>query len=333
MTNYLIREETLAAWLDRLSRDATLIAPRSVEGLILYRPVSASAEIAWGSTRPMLSAKESFFPATERLLTIEKTGQQVKLTETLPEGRQIIFGVRPCDARGAQVLDAMFIQQEPADPYYARRRENTTLIGLSCPEMGPTCFCTSVGGAPDDPTGLDLMLTEVEGGYVIRVVTEKGETLLEGLPLAGFGGELPPPATTEPLSVLPKQSWPAHFSDEYWAKLSQRCLSCRICAYACPTCRCFAVRDEALPGNNHFERLRCWDSCTGANYRRIAGGHNPRAGKEERLRNRFFCKFYYYPEQYDLGNQTACTGCGRCVDLCPVNIDITEVLVDVGRQA
>jgi L-lactate utilization protein LutB len=86
------------------------------------------------------------------------------------------------------------------------------------------------------------------------------------------------------------------------------------------------VRDEAISeskGGNEFERIRCWDTCTSEAYRRIAGGHNPRAAKGQRLRNRFFCKFYYYPAQY---GPMACTGCGRCVELCPVNIDITEVL-------
>ncbi len=115
--------------------------------------------------------------------------------------------------------------------------------------------------------------------------------------------------------------------------MSERCLSCRICAYVCPTCRCFAVRDEALPTPGQFERIRCWDSCAGENYRRIAGGHKPRAAKGERLRNRFLCKFYYYPEQYGLDGTVACTGCGRCVDACPVNIDITEVLMEIGRRS
>jgi L-lactate utilization protein LutB len=71
------------------------------------------------------------------------------------------------------------------------------------------------------------------------------------------------------------------------------------------------------------ERIRCWDTCTSEAYRQIAGGHNPRATKGQRLRNRFLCKFYYYPQQY---GPMACTGCGRCVELCPVNIDITEVI-------
>jgi L-lactate utilization protein LutB len=91
------------------------------------------------------------------------------------------------------------------------------------------------------------------------------------------------------------------------------------------------VRDEALPASNggrDYERIRCWDSCAGEVYRRIAGGHNPREAKGERLRNRFLCKFYYFSEQY---GPTACTGCGRCIQSCPVNIDITEVLRHVAE--
>jgi sulfhydrogenase subunit beta (sulfur reductase) len=134
--------------------------------------------------------------------------------------------------------------------------------------------------------------------------------------------------------VLPQESWPARFADRYWELLAERCIGCRVCAYVCPTCRCFDVRDEVArrrTGYAQYERLRCWDSCTGANYRVVAGGHNPRATKGQRLRNRFFCKFYYLPEDY---GATGCVGCGRCIEACPVNIDIVEMLNDVSlRQA
>lgn len=115
-------------------------------------------------------------------------------------------------------------------------------------------------------------------------------------------------------------------------KMSERCLSCRACAYVCPTCRCFAVRDEML-GPGEFERIRCWDSCAGENYRRVAGGHRPRAEKGERLRNRFYCKFFYFPGQIGLSDTSACTGCGRCIEVCPAGVDITEVLQDLERLA
>jgi sulfhydrogenase subunit beta (sulfur reductase) len=332
---WLISQEVLENWLDSLTKRHSLIAPRDVDGVLLYRPMENSRQIKWEFTRPVLSAKEVFFPPTERLLKIEKTNQQVTLLETLPEGQTIIFGVRPCDARGLQALDALFIENAPADPYYARRRENTAIIGLACREMEPTCFCTSVGGAPDDLDGMDVMLYETEDNYLVRAVTEKGLALI---PQAEWtlSDKIPTPAKVDaPIYTLPRQdSWPSHFNVDYWEHVSERCLSCRVCAYICPTCRCFIIRDESLITPGQFERIRCWDSCAGQNYRRVAGGHRPRSEKGERLRNRFYCKFYYYSEQYDLGKETsACTGCGRCVDSCPVNIDITEVLTELGRLA
>ncbi len=322
-----LSQETLADWLDALAKEQTMIAPKDVSGVLLYQPVQSSADIVWDYVRPVMSIKEAFFPATERLLTIEKNGQGVRLSEFRPEGQQILFGVRPCDARGLLALDALFIETEPLDTYYAQRRANTTIVGLACTEMADTCFCTSTGGAPDDFTGMDVMVYPVEGGYQIQVVTEKGEQVANALEVRELEDLTPNPLTPNPIYAIPaKESWPAQFDDIFWAEMSERCLSCRICAYVCPTCRCFDIRDEPVQagnGNTASERIRCWDSCAGTVYRRIAGGHNPREAKGQRMRNRFMCKFYYYPEQY---GPTACTGCGRCIDACPVNIDITEVI-------
>jgi ferredoxin len=198
---------------------------------------------------------------------------------------------------------------------------------MACTEMADTCFCTSTGGAPDDTTGMDVMVYPVEGGYQLQVLTEKGQKILSdemGVPSDKVDSQF---TNDNPQYAIPDTPvWPAQFDDTFWAEMSERCLSCRICAYVCPTCRCFDVRDEAVHSDNgakQFERIRCWDSCVGTVYRRIAGGHNPREAKGERLRNRFMCKFYYYPEQY---GPLACTGCGRCIDSCPVNIDIAEVI-------
>ena len=330
----IITRDQLAALLDRLASSRTLIAPCEVEDVLLYRRVPSSAEVAWEFDLPVLSAKGALFPPTEQLMTIEKGGNggegdavQLNLLEKIFEDEQVIFGVRPCDARGFKALDALLLETEPMDTYYARRREKTTLIGLACGKMGPSCFCTSLGGAPDDWRDVDLMLTEIEDGYAVRVVTEKGRALLGDLSLGESPGEPAKPVLNDPRHVPSDEAWTSQFDDEYWDNLAERCLSCRICAYVCPVCRCFDVRDEFVPAttfiSDHFERIRCWDSCTGVNYRKIAGGHNPRSEKGQRLRNRFNCKFYYYPQQYGV---VACTGCGRCIDACPVNIDITEVM-------
>lgn len=332
----LTTREGLASWLDSLAHEVNLIAPQDIDGVLLYRPVKSSMDIVLEFIRPVLSVKEIFFPATERLMTIEKTGQEIKLNETLPEGKQVVFGVKPCDARGLKVLDALFTNTKPFDPYYTQRRSASTVVGLACHQLGPTCFCTSLGISPNNLGDMDVMLYKDIDGYFVHTVTEKGQTLLNALPLetkelSQDGNDLYTSYIydqTERVPVPEMNTWLAHFRDIYWEQVAERCLSCRICAYVCPTCRCFSVRDEVLPsenGRNLYERIRCWDSCAGEAYRRIAGGHNPRPGKGQRLRNRFLCKFDYYPRQYALGN-AACTGCGRCIDVCPVNIDITEVM-------
>ncbi len=337
--------DELRAWLNHLAQEHDLIAPRDVDGHVLYRPVASSGEILFDYERPELSTKDYFLPATEVLLRTERRGGDVTLEEVLPDRKQVLFGIRPCDAQGLTVLDALFLQQEPPDVYYRHHRERTTLVGLACPQMWEGCFCTSMGGAPDDPTHLDVLLTAVDGGYAVQVVTEKGAALLEGLALEEREGEPPPQSlppqswggprggAPKPVPVTPPEKWRALFEDGLWQRHGERCLSCRICTYVCPTCRCFDVTDrvvEVRPGLTRIERIRAWDACTSTNYRRIAGGHNPRPTKPERLRNRFYCKFCYYPEDF---GPLGCVGCGRCIVSCPVNIDIREVLRDVAERS
>lgn len=323
----IIPQKELLSWLNNIAGEQKLIAPTLVADTVLYRPVKDSSQIQWDYTLPILSAKEALFPSTERLLTIEKRQDEIQLSENLPQGEQVIFGIRPCDVQGILALDALFLDTEPQDDTYAQRRKDTTLVGLACEEMKGTCFCTSLGSSPHDATGMDIMLTKVASGYAVEVLTDKGADLLQDLELDPFEGELPDPP--QPIQDVPNPEsipWVEHFEDAFWEETAERCLSCRMCAYVCPVCRCFDVRDELLAEEDHlkkFERIRAWDSCMREDYRTIAGDHNPRAEKKTRLRNRILCKFHYYPEQYGV---MACTGCGRCIDACPVNIDLAEII-------
>ncbi len=322
----------LVAWLAKLMEKYTLIAPAAVGNNVLYKRIASTDEIAFDFTRTDMSPKEHFFPDTQAILSITKRHGEVSLTEPSLEREQVIFGVRPCDARALRVLDALLLDHQPADAYYAERREKTTLIGLACPEMWPGCFCTSLGGAPDETGDVDVMLTEAGGGYLIQTVTKKGERLTEGLALSQAGQKRPRPKLSAERVPLPSpEVWRQHFDDEYWARLADRCLSCRVCTYVCPTCRCFDVRDEVIRSGvegSIIHRLRAWDSCLSEGYRRIAGGHNPRPTKRQRLRNRFYCKFHYCPQDF---GPVACVGCGRCIVACPVGIDIAEMLGDVDK--
>lgn len=321
---------SLATWLDSLATQYVVIAPRLVNDQILYQPVTSSDEIVFDFQRSVLSPKTYFLPDTQVVLEVDKRDRDYTLTEPTLKREQVVFGLRPCDAQGLGVLDALLLDRPPADAYYAERREKTCLIGLACPQLWSDCFCTSLGSAPDDASGVDLMLYQQNNDYLVKEVTERGTALISGLDTEETDGSAPASDTSGlQVPVLPPKAWGAFFDDIYWERLAESCLSCHACTYVCPTCRCFDVRDEtsaAGPGYAHIRRLRAWDSCMAAAYRRIAGGHNPRPEKTQRLRNRYFCKFCYSP--LDFG-ATACVGCGRCISVCPVGIDIAEMLADV----
>jgi ferredoxin len=327
-----VREKDLLAWLSSAIEDYKVTAPREKDGVLLYSQLHSPDEVVWDFVKPVNSIKEIFFPQTETLLEMKFNGQGENLVkEVVPTEKNLIFAVRPCDAHGVTCLDAMFLEKAPQDLYYAARRQNSIIVGLACNEVGESCFCTSVGGGPRNTAGMDVMLIQVEGGFFVDLLTPKGEDIFKDLPSSESDGDIQVPEPPEMFPVPEETTLKNSFDSKIWSEQSERCISCRICAYVCPTCRCFDVQDEIVSSSNGTQeanRIRCWDSCASEAYRRIAGGHNPRANKSDRLRNRVLCKFYYYPQQYGL---FACVGCGRCIEACPVGIDITEVMFELSE--
>jgi len=316
-------KDDLIRWLNSLLRERIIVAPVRVQELTVFQPISKVEEIAFDFGNTTLSPKGWFLPPTETLFSVQNNDGQPKLVPAVIEKDAVIFGLHPCDARGIALMDSPFLQ-EPGDALYRERRARTALIGLACHQAQPECFCTSMGSAPNDPSHVDILLTEVEAGYIVQVVTEKGERLLpKGF--VEYKGALPTPP--EPQAIPIKEVIPAIrelFNNPYWERLADRCLHCNICAYVCPTCYCFDVRDYSDRGN--LERVRSWDSCQSSGFTRIAGGYDLRPTKGARLRQRFYHKLLYFPEQFQ---DVACVGCGRCIKACPVNIDIREVMSDL----
>ena len=68
------------------------------------------------------------------------------------------------------------------------------------------------------------------------------------------------------------------------------------------------------------------DACMFKTFTLEASGHNPRGTQGERMRQRIMHKFRYTVENFET---VFCVGCGRCIDGCPVNIDVRETLASV----
>ncbi|MDI6869409.1 MAG: 4Fe-4S dicluster domain-containing protein [Coprothermobacterota bacterium] len=283
--------------------------------------------------RSTASAKELLFPQAETMFYFLRYKPSQK--PVLDEGKRLILGLRPCDAHGIQVLEANFLKVEPIDPYFKRRRENTLLVTVACSEFEDNCFCDSLGSGPDRLNGADAIIYDLSNAvgvlsnneiisqrlkdYTFQIQEVRGEDEAEK-------GSLPQ-RTVEPLPILsPEEYLSLILEEKLWDKISSTCLGCASCTYLCPTCYCFDIQD--INYGPAGKRIRTYDSCMFNLYTLEASGHNPRPTLKERWRQRFLHKFSYIPYLHGI---LGCTGCGRCIEVCPAGIDMHEVIKDVAK--
>ncbi|MHC1585289.1 MAG: 4Fe-4S dicluster domain-containing protein [Candidatus Syntropharchaeia archaeon] len=284
--------------------------------------------------KPVVPPKKILFPQTDPLFRY-RTEDGIEIEPEIDTEEKVIFGVRPCDARSFVILDSLF-KKDYEDPYYIKRREKTILIGLTCTAPWVNCFCTSVGGSPSSKEGLDVLFTDLGDRYYVEAVTERGKKLLDSdlLKEAGKEDENEKEAIHRKAEELIRRKMDEEgikrletaFESKIWEEIARKCIKCGICTYLCPTCHCFDIQDEARETSGR--RVRIWDSCMFPEYSLEASGHNPRPTRAYRMRNRVFHKFKWYPENFGV---VACVGCGRCIDKCPVNIDIIDIMSRVSE--
>ena len=207
-------------------------------------------------------AKAAVLPPCETLVRYKKTrdeaqpGRVVLSLDDSPEAQPtVVFACRPCDALGYAVLDRPYLKGPYADPYYKARREQLTVITLTCPSGCSTCFCHWVGGGPTSPEGSDVLMTEIPEGYVLQGMTPRGEELLaassleDGAPLFSKAEAARKSAWASLKQAPDLKAAPekvaARFTDtDFWQRWTNHCLSCGACTYFCPTCYCFTITDE-----------------------------------------------------------------------------------------
>jgi sulfhydrogenase subunit beta (sulfur reductase) len=332
----------LTEWLAGLLREGRrVIAPVDTSGLRVFRPIGSAEQVCFDAGKTRWSPKEFLFPKTETLFSYSVKGEGVNIEPTpADDTEQVIFGVRSCDAAGLGRLDRVFLG-DVKDAHYAGRRKRSTIVSIACESAGAECFCTAVGIGPGSSDGSDLQLFSTGDAWLVRPVTEKGEAVAAALrsrPAPSSEDWAQARARVERVEAALGQSrvareWTAVLEQNFhlplWQAVGQRCLGCSICSYVCPSCSCFDVQDA---GNAWCgDRCRSWDSCTFALFTRHGSGHNPRGTQSDRFRQRVLHKFAYYPQQN--GGEFMCVGCGRCVAMCPVGINIQSAVHQVVAAA
>lgn len=334
MANKKITKKDIAKLLSQWSREFTVFVP-SMESEVtaMARWDGKDAGFLDWYRNTTVSPKSIVFPDLEEMFSFQKgkEGYHIELPAS-DEHKQLIFGIRPCDARALNILDAPF-KDAYEDPYYLPKRRNTVLVGLGCTKPCDSCFCTSLGINPSESTDVDIMLTDIGNQLLIEPASEAGKELIDttsGVEEATEADEARAREVREAsyhkvtrkidTEDIKKKLLPSFDNQDYWEKIATKCVSCGICTFLCPTCYCFDINDELVKGQG--ARFRSWDSCAFPIYTKMPM-ENPREEKWRRVRQKVNHKYGFHPMNFDI---IACTGCGRCIRLCPVNWDITQAL-------
>lgn len=245
-----------------------------------------------------------------------------------------VIGARPCDLAALSMLDQHFLEEAYPDPSYQSRRDNLFIVAVNCSSPSDNCFCVSTGDGPHAHQGYDLLLTELDDGFIVKSGSESGvhfvaqiESHLE--PLQEAHKELAIEQLNQAVNAqnkrLPEGNlqslFIANWDSDVWSEVAEQCLACGNCTSVCPTCFCHREEDLAVGLNGQVEHQRLWDSCFGDEHGYMAG-HQVRPDIASRYRQWMTHKLGHWHEQF---GRSGCVGCGRCTTWCPAQIDFVEV--------
>ena len=321
-------------------RGKRLVLPVREGPELFYREGADPAQLDL-STIPKNSIKEFLFPKSEKILEYEYTGNDVVIDDVDPDaGPAVIFCARPCDAASLPVVEPLW-NWDYKDKFFNERRAQTLVVTYAC-RTAPddACFCVSVGLSPSSDQGSDVLLYPVDDTRVaVRLVSPAGQELEEV-----FSGFKKGEVSEESLDAFAKEgeqsladrkrldkvkNWlEGHFEDPLWEEKASRCIGCGTCTFLCPTCHCFDIQDESVFDGGC--RLKNWDGCQFSLFTLHTSGHNPRDTQPKRYRQRILHKYSIYPEKF---GRILCTGCGRCVAHCPVNLSLYDVVSTAQERA
>ncbi len=298
-----------------------------------FAPPARWSEVCMDYTRTHLPPKKFVLPPREPTFRFDPgQGFQDLLAEASTP--TVLFGVHAYDIYGLNILDRVFAQGPYKDPYYIARRQSTAVIGADF-RPDELHFALSMNADFVD-SGFDLFLSDLGDDYLVLVGTSRGDdiVLLSGclmeepsvadiaeykrrsnLRRAGYRNRVKLEDLPEILEM--------EYHSRVWNEMGDRCLSCGSCSTVCPTCYCFDVSDEVELGSRAGQRVRSWDSCLFKTHALVAGGENFRAARSSRIKFRFYHKQRGFVAEY---GRPSCVGCGRCIEVCPAEINIATVI-------
>ncbi|UCE99801.1 MAG: 4Fe-4S dicluster domain-containing protein [Planctomycetota bacterium] len=327
--NASITKDNLLKLLKEIVKEKTLIAPVQNElDDVNFLPVGDAKEICFEYENTATSPKEFFYPQYECMFSFSgAANDNIEIKDNNEE--IVLFGVRSCDVKGIELLDK-FYERSFEDDYYLSKRRNSVVISVACSELNEQCFCASTGTGPILEEGFDIQLLSNGDGYAVQVGSEKGLELFEKYQNF-FGPEVKVDTKKQKpqfdLQKVYNNLKEEKVDEDFWEDMGQRCQSCGLCLFLCPTCSCYSVTDKDTP-LGESRRSRQWDACYFRGFTRMAGGNDPVRNSAEMMKRKYQHKLCQQIDEFEM---SGCVGCGRCSLACVGNVNWLENIIKIER--
>ncbi|MHA1540388.1 MAG: 4Fe-4S dicluster domain-containing protein [Alphaproteobacteria bacterium] len=262
-----------------------------------------------------------FFPQNETILVAE--GDKIMMQKPL-ETPLFVVGFTAEDANCLSFVDRFFGAGRKDDIYFNKRDGAVTAVLSGYFGVDGALMKLSDGNC-------DLEFVQNKGGDILVLShSDKGAEFLieiagddvadDALSALREASDALPDDDQKTLEKASALLLAKKVPDSFWAEMGDRCISCTLCNLACPTCTCFDIYDHQC--GDKVERCRMWDSCQLDGFMREASGHNPLGTEWRRTRRRIHHKLAADVKRWGF---MTCMLCGRCDDVCPVNIGIVSI--------
>ena len=291
--------------------------------IIKYDEVSTVEEIEF--------KEKSHYPVKEVITPITQTLYYFTEDEfresSIGHNKKILIFARPCDINAQRRQDMIYLHN---GNFYKRIRERVKFICIECVDGFDTCFCVSMNSNKTDDYSLAVrfnessLLFDVKDKEFSKFFNDKTEEEFELKFIEENEAKVTIPEINDKEILIKLKNHPM------WNEYNKRCLGCGSCTIACSTCSCYTTRDIVYDSLGKIgERRRVQASCHIDGFDEMAGGHNFRTTKADKMRYKVLHKIHDYKAQF--GDEHMCVGCGRCTDRCPEHISITATINKVNN--
>lgn len=299
-----------------LLREHRVIAPVKKGQDFYFEEIDSVDQVEIPKKTPLNSFKSFIAPYDQNITDSKK----------IEFARQAIVGVPIFDLKAIALWDQVFDK----DPFYqAKRRATIIVAGVIVPDDKK--FASQFAENILEYLKFDILHDPTSGGEQVYSGSKTGQEILESLEVENYEhidyrGPYPAEEGLDKLTRERARKVLKSYHHPMWKKLAAECIECGKCTAACPTCYCFDALDKATDLEEESKRCRRFSSCFYQDFARVAGGHDFLETKADRLYNFYSHKFARNPHQQKL---SGCVGCLRCFKVCPVGIDIREILKEI----